>query len=144
MVRALGAHGHVVDQSIRSVIGGGMQWGTIAPARAALHRTRHDPACSSGSDGREGWATHWVPAVQGIVNRSAHAIVNLPIETFALVDRKLGPDELALGVELVGGQSFWHAGSRQVMKSGQQAQHGSANPGTPAPGANKPIFPGFK
>jgi hypothetical protein len=33
---------------------------------------------------------------------------------------------------------------RTVMRSGSQGQHGSANPGSPAPGANKPIFPGFK
>ena len=35
-------------------------------------------------------------------------------------------------------------GSREVMRSGTQGQHGSANPGQPTPGANKPIFPGFK
>jgi hypothetical protein len=35
-------------------------------------------------------------------------------------------------------------GSRQVSKAGSQGQHGSANPGQSTPGANKPIFPGFK
>jgi hypothetical protein len=35
-------------------------------------------------------------------------------------------------------------GGRMVMKSGSQGQHGSAVPGTARPGANKPIFPGFK
>jgi hypothetical protein len=33
---------------------------------------------------------------------------------------------------------------RQIMKSGSQGQHGSAVSGTARPGANKPIFPGFK
>jgi hypothetical protein len=33
---------------------------------------------------------------------------------------------------------------RTVMRGGSQGQHGSANPGSPTPGANKPIFPGFK
>jgi hypothetical protein len=33
---------------------------------------------------------------------------------------------------------------RMVMKSGSQGQHGSAVSGTPRPGADKPIFPGFK
>ena len=33
---------------------------------------------------------------------------------------------------------------RQVMRSGSQGQHGSAVSGTARPGANKPIFPGFK
>jgi hypothetical protein len=33
---------------------------------------------------------------------------------------------------------------RQVMRSGTQGQHGSAVSGTARPGANKPIFPGFK
>ena len=31
-----------------------------------------------------------------------------------------------------------------VMKSGSQGAHGAANPGQPRPGADKPIFPGFK
>jgi hypothetical protein len=35
-------------------------------------------------------------------------------------------------------------GGRMVMKSGSQGQHGSAVSGTARPGANKPIFPGFK
>ena len=35
-------------------------------------------------------------------------------------------------------------GGRMVMKSGTQGQHGSAVSGTARPGANKPIFPGFK
>jgi hypothetical protein len=33
---------------------------------------------------------------------------------------------------------------RQIMRSGSQGQHGSAVSGTARPGANKPIFPGFK
>jgi hypothetical protein len=33
---------------------------------------------------------------------------------------------------------------RQIMKSGSQGQHGSAVSGTARPGANRPIFPGFK
>jgi hypothetical protein len=33
---------------------------------------------------------------------------------------------------------------RQVMKSGSQGQHGSATGGTPRPGSNRSIFPGFK
>lgn len=33
---------------------------------------------------------------------------------------------------------------RQVMARGSQGCYGEANPGSPAPGANKPIFPGFK
>ena len=35
-------------------------------------------------------------------------------------------------------------GSRSVMPAGGQGQHGPANPGMARPGANKPIFPGFK
>jgi hypothetical protein len=35
-------------------------------------------------------------------------------------------------------------GGRMVMKSGTQGQHGSAVSGVARPGANKPIFPGFK
>jgi hypothetical protein len=35
-------------------------------------------------------------------------------------------------------------GGRMVMKSGTQGQHGSAVAGVARPGANKPIFPGFK
>jgi hypothetical protein len=35
-------------------------------------------------------------------------------------------------------------GGRMVMRSGSQGQHGSAVSGTARPGANKPIFPGFK
>jgi hypothetical protein len=35
-------------------------------------------------------------------------------------------------------------GGRMVMKSGSQGQHGAAVSGTARPGANKPIFPGFK
>jgi hypothetical protein len=35
-------------------------------------------------------------------------------------------------------------GGRMVMKSGSQGQHGSTVSGTARPGANKPIFPGFK
>jgi hypothetical protein len=34
--------------------------------------------------------------------------------------------------------------NRVVMKSGSQGQHGSAVSGTARPGANRPIFPGFK
>jgi hypothetical protein len=34
--------------------------------------------------------------------------------------------------------------NRMVMKSGSQGQHGSAVSGVARPGANKPIFPGFK
>jgi hypothetical protein len=34
--------------------------------------------------------------------------------------------------------------NRMVMKSGSQGQHGAAVSGTARPGANKPIFPGFK
>jgi hypothetical protein len=34
--------------------------------------------------------------------------------------------------------------NRMVMKSGSQGQHGSAVSGQARPGANKPIFPGFK
>jgi hypothetical protein len=34
--------------------------------------------------------------------------------------------------------------NRMVMKSGSQGQHGSAVSGTARPGANKPIFPGFR
>jgi hypothetical protein len=34
--------------------------------------------------------------------------------------------------------------NRMVMKSGTQGQHGSAVSGVARPGANKPIFPGFK
>jgi hypothetical protein len=34
--------------------------------------------------------------------------------------------------------------NRVVMKSGTQGQHGSAVSGVARPGANKPIFPGFK
>jgi hypothetical protein len=34
--------------------------------------------------------------------------------------------------------------NRMVMRSGSQGQHGSAVSGTARPGANKPIFPGFK
>ena len=33
---------------------------------------------------------------------------------------------------------------RTVRVCGSQGQQGSANPGQPTPGANKPIFPGFK
>jgi hypothetical protein len=33
---------------------------------------------------------------------------------------------------------------REVMARGSQGQYGSANPGQARPGANKPIFPGFK
>jgi hypothetical protein len=33
---------------------------------------------------------------------------------------------------------------RTVMVSGSQCQTGPVNPGSPAPGASKPIFPGFK
>jgi hypothetical protein len=33
---------------------------------------------------------------------------------------------------------------RMVMKSGSQGQHGPAVSGTARPGANKPIFPGFR
>jgi hypothetical protein len=33
---------------------------------------------------------------------------------------------------------------RTVMRSGSQCQTGPTNPGQPAPGASKPIFPGFK
>jgi hypothetical protein len=33
---------------------------------------------------------------------------------------------------------------RMIMKSGSQGQHGAAVSGTARPGANKPIFPGFK
>jgi hypothetical protein len=35
-------------------------------------------------------------------------------------------------------------GGRMILKSGSQGQHGSAVSGTARPGANKPIFPGFK
>jgi hypothetical protein len=35
-------------------------------------------------------------------------------------------------------------GGRMVMRSGSQGQHGSAVSGTARPGANKPIWPGFK
>ena len=35
-------------------------------------------------------------------------------------------------------------GGRMVMKSGSQGQHGAAVSGVARPGANKPIFPGFK
>jgi hypothetical protein len=35
-------------------------------------------------------------------------------------------------------------GGRMVMKSGSQGQHGAAVSGTARPGANKPIWPGFK
>jgi hypothetical protein len=33
---------------------------------------------------------------------------------------------------------------REVMRSGSQCTTGPVNPGVPNPGANKPIFPGFK
>jgi hypothetical protein len=33
---------------------------------------------------------------------------------------------------------------REVMARGSQSTYGSANPGQARPGANKPIFPGFK
>jgi hypothetical protein len=33
---------------------------------------------------------------------------------------------------------------RQIMSSGSQGRHGEAVSGTPRPGADKPIFPGFK
>jgi hypothetical protein len=33
---------------------------------------------------------------------------------------------------------------RQIMKSGSQGTHGSAVGGTPRPGSDKRIFPGFK
>src|SRR6516225_4919780 len=33
---------------------------------------------------------------------------------------------------------------RMIMKSGSQGQHGAAVSGVARPGANKPIFPGFK
>jgi hypothetical protein len=33
---------------------------------------------------------------------------------------------------------------RMVMKSGTQGQHGAAVAGTARPGANRPIWPGFK
>jgi hypothetical protein len=33
---------------------------------------------------------------------------------------------------------------RDVSRSGSQCVHGAVNPGVPNPGADKPIFPGFK
>jgi hypothetical protein len=33
--------------------------------------------------------------------------------------------------------------NREVMRSGSQGQHGSAVAGTPRPGADAPVFPGF-
>jgi hypothetical protein len=50
-----------------------------------------------------------------------------------------------LGNELAGNVGGGGPGTgREVMRSGTQGQHGNANPGIARPGADKPIFPGFK
>jgi hypothetical protein len=49
-----------------------------------------------------------------------------------------------LGNEVAASTVCGVGGSRTVMRSGGQGQHGATNPGQPNPGANKPVFPGFK
>lgn len=49
-----------------------------------------------------------------------------------------------LGNEVAASTVCGVGGSRTVMRSGAQGQHGPVNPGQPTPGASKPIFPGFK
>jgi hypothetical protein len=49
-----------------------------------------------------------------------------------------------LGNELAARTQARPGGSRDVSKSGSQSTHGAVNPGQPRPGANKPIFPGFR
>jgi hypothetical protein len=49
-----------------------------------------------------------------------------------------------LGNEVAASTVCGVGGSRTVMRSGGQGTHGAVNPGQATPGANKPVFPGFK
>ena len=49
-----------------------------------------------------------------------------------------------LGNEVAASTVCGVGGSRTVMRNSTQGTHGPVNPGQPNPGANKPIFPGFK
>jgi hypothetical protein len=54
------------------------------------------------------------------------------------------PGGFPLGNTIAAATVCGPGGSREVMRSGSQSQHGPVNPGQPTPGAGKPIFPGFR
>jgi hypothetical protein len=55
-----------------------------------------------------------------------------------------GPGGIKLGNQTAAEAGSGPGSGREVMRSGAQCVHGPVNPGATRPGANKPIFPGFK
>jgi hypothetical protein len=55
-----------------------------------------------------------------------------------------GPGGIKLGNQTAAEAGSGPGSGREVMRSGAQGVHGSVNPGATRPGADKPIFPGFK
>ena len=63
--------------------------------------------------------------------------------TYGAREPKGGPGGVELGNARAASTVCGVGGSREVMRSSTQGTHGPVASGSPRPGANKPIFPGF-
>jgi hypothetical protein len=104
---------------VRGVTGGGIDSKNVAHTNAPKQEPRVNPV-SIGATSRIGTALG-----VGTIHKNLYS--SKSTTPFGTTPSVAGP-----------------GGGRMVMKSGSQGQHGSTVSGTARPGANKPIFPGFK
>jgi hypothetical protein len=89
----------------------------------------------------------WVSQIgQAMGNKSTDSTKRLaPIEPLRGTLRPAGgPSGVDLGNAVAARTVCAPGGSREVMRAGSQGQKGSVDPGQPRPGADKPIWPGFR